>query len=100
MGILNSKLIFAYFKQIAFVLGDADKGGRLRWFTQDVVKIPVRPIDPDNPVDVTVRDEIIRCVEELLKLYQAMATAGNKDLFKRLRVPISYRYPCLWALGP
>lgn len=64
------------------MLGDADKGGRLRWFTQDVVKIPIRPIDPANPDDVAARDEIIRLVEELLKLYQAMATANNKDLFK------------------
>jgi type I restriction-modification system DNA methylase subunit len=83
LGILNSKLVFAYYKRIASVLGDADKGGRLRWFTQDVIKIPIRLIDPDNSADVAKRDEIVRLVETLLKLHQAMATASNKDLFRR-----------------
>ncbi len=37
LGILNSRLIFKYYKRSASVLGDADKGGRVRWFTQDVL---------------------------------------------------------------
>jgi hypothetical protein len=41
LGILNSDLIFWYFQQIATVLGDAEKGGRLRFFTQDVQNIPI-----------------------------------------------------------
>ena len=41
LALLKSRLIFTYFKQIAAVLGDADKGGRLRWFRQDVMKLPI-----------------------------------------------------------
>lgn len=41
LGILNSKLVFNYYKRVSSVLGDADKGGRMRWFRQDVSKIPI-----------------------------------------------------------
>jgi prophage antirepressor-like protein len=44
LAILNSKAIWFYFSQIASVLGNANKGGRLRWFTQDVLKLPIPPI--------------------------------------------------------
>jgi hypothetical protein len=41
LAILNSKLIWFYCSRIAAVLGNAQKGGRLRWFSQDVMKIPI-----------------------------------------------------------
>lgn len=41
LAILNSKLIFYFYKSRATVLGDANKGGRLRWFTQDVKNLPI-----------------------------------------------------------
>jgi hypothetical protein len=41
LGILNSPVIWYYFSQVATVLGHADDGGRLRFFQQDVVKIPL-----------------------------------------------------------
>jgi adenine-specific DNA-methyltransferase len=44
LAILNSKAIWFYFSQIASVLGNASKGGRLRWFTQDVLKLPIPSI--------------------------------------------------------
>ncbi len=68
LGIINSKLIFKYFKRNASVLGDADKGGRLRWFTQDVIRIPIRTINPSNPDDVARHDRIVALVERILDL--------------------------------
>ncbi|MDO9538762.1 MAG: TaqI-like C-terminal specificity domain-containing protein [Methanocalculus sp.] len=68
LGIINSKLIFKYFKRNASVLGDADKGGRLRWFTQDVIRIPIHPIDPTNPDDITRHDRIVALVGRILDL--------------------------------
>ena len=41
LGILNSRLIFSYYKRTASVLGDPDKRGRLRWIYQDVIDIPI-----------------------------------------------------------
>jgi hypothetical protein len=40
LGILNSKLIYFYYKRNSTVLGDADRGGRLRWIYQDIKRIP------------------------------------------------------------
>ncbi|MCK5739728.1 Eco57I restriction-modification methylase domain-containing protein, partial [bacterium] len=41
LALLNSKLIWFYYSQIATVMGNAKKGGRLRWFRQDVSKLPI-----------------------------------------------------------
>jgi hypothetical protein len=41
LGVLNSSAIWDYAKQQLTVLGDAEKGGRLRFFTQFVEKLPV-----------------------------------------------------------
>jgi hypothetical protein len=68
LGILNSKLIFSYFKRIASVLGDPDKGGRLRWFRQDVLKIPIRKIDFENQSDKEMHDHMVNLVEVMLTL--------------------------------
>ncbi len=57
-GILNSKLVFYFYKHNSTVIGNADKGGRLRWFTQDVKKIPIPKIN----------DEVKSKLEELINL--------------------------------
>jgi adenine-specific DNA-methyltransferase len=41
LGVLNSSIVWCYCKQNLAVLGDAEKGGRLRFFRQFVEKIPV-----------------------------------------------------------
>jgi len=64
LAILNSKLIFYFFKKIAAVLGDADKGGRLRWFTQDIVKIPIAKVSNEN------RKQIESLVNQMLEIQQ------------------------------
>ena len=68
LGVLNSKLIFAFFKRISSVLGDADKGGRLRWFRQDVMKIPIRNLDMTIPAEKARHDTIVKLVTEMLTL--------------------------------
>jgi len=75
LGILNSKLIFNYYKRIASVIGDPDKGGRLRWFTQDVVKIPIRKINFADPADVTRHDTMVALVERMLDLNKRLPEA-------------------------
>jgi hypothetical protein len=41
LGILNSSTVWKYCKESLTVLGDAEKGGRLRFFRQFVSKLPV-----------------------------------------------------------
>ena len=77
LGLLNSRLIFFYFKHIAAVLGDADKGGRLRWFRQDVVKIPIRTIDFSDRADKARHDRMVEMVEQMLALNKQLAAANT-----------------------
>jgi type I restriction-modification system DNA methylase subunit len=75
LALLNSKLIFSYFKRAAAVLGDPDKGGRLRWFRQDVLKLPIRRINFGDPADVARHDRMVALVEEMLRLQKEHAQA-------------------------
>jgi type II restriction/modification system DNA methylase subunit YeeA len=75
LGVLNSKLIFNYYKRIAAVLGDADKGGRMRWFTQDVLKLPIRTINFSDPADKARHDKMVSLVEQMLALNKQLATS-------------------------
>jgi len=83
LGLLNSKLIFAYFKRIAAVLGDADKGGRLRWIRQDVTKIPIRRINFEDPVARRRHDAIVALVTEMLDLQKDYAQAEREKEDRR-----------------
>ena len=85
LALLNSKLIFTYFKRIAAVLGDADRGGRLRWFRQDVMKLPIRRIDFGNPAEQSVHDEIVRLVERMLALQKERESMRRDDDLDRVR---------------
>ncbi|MCP4582393.1 MAG: hypothetical protein GY839_12335 [candidate division Zixibacteria bacterium] len=80
LGILNSKLIFSYYKNIAAVLGDADKGGRLRWFTQNVIKLPIRKLNSKNKADMRSHKEIVSKVKAILEAKKHLAKAQtDKD---------------------
>jgi len=86
LGILNSKLIFNYYKRIASVIGDPDKGGRLRWFTQDVVKLPIRTINFSDPVDKARHDRMVSLVTQMLDLNKRLQDASldhDKTLLQR-----------------
>ncbi len=72
LGILNSQLIFNYFKHFASILGDANKGGRLRWFRQDVLNLPIRPIDFSNAADVQMHNEMVKLVDEMLSRHKQL----------------------------
>jgi len=76
LGILNSKLIFHYFKRNSTVLGDADKKGRLRWVRQDVEYIPIRTIDFDNSTDKALHDRMVQLVETMLDLHKRLPNAN------------------------
>ncbi|MCH7498841.1 MAG: N-6 DNA methylase [Nitrospinae bacterium] len=75
LGVLNSKLIFNYYKRTSAVLGDADKGGRLRWFRQDVLKIPIRTINFSSPEDKKRQDQMVSLVERMLGLNRKLVSA-------------------------
>jgi len=86
LGLMNSRLMFHYFKRVATVLGDADKGGRLRWFRQDVQKLPIRTIDFSSPTDKPLHNQMVSLVETMLDLHKKLAgckTDHEKKLLER-----------------
>jgi hypothetical protein len=60
LGLLNSPLMWELAKQKLSVLGDADKGGRLRFFRQFVLSLPI----PEAPL--AERAAIAALVQECL----------------------------------
>jgi hypothetical protein len=86
LGVLNSKLIYSYYKRTSTVIGDADKGGRLRWIRQDVIRIPIHVIDHNNPTDKKKHDGMVELVEAMLELNKKLAgakTAHDKEVLQR-----------------
>lgn len=84
LGLLNSKLIWLYLKRTCSCLGDPDKGGRLELRDIYMRYVPIRPIDPANPADVTRRDRIVALVESLLAMNRTLA--GSVSPAERARL--------------
>ncbi len=74
LAILNSHLTFYYLKHICMVLGDADKRGRLRFFSQYMEELPIRRINFTTPAD-----ERDRQLEKAKTLYQFCLDKGSID---------------------
>lgn len=51
------------------------KGGRLRWFSQAVVKHPIRTITFDNPTDKARHDRMVALVTQMLDLNKRLQDA-------------------------
>jgi len=86
LAVLNSSLLFHYFKRNATVIGDADKSGRLRWFSQDVLKLPIRKIDFSKHTDKKMHDKIVQLVESMLELHKRkVAARSERDIELLLR---------------
>jgi hypothetical protein len=66
-------------------LGDADKGGRLRWFRQDAKKLPIRRIDFENATEKSAHDEIVKLVEKMLALQKKRQSVRREDDLDRVR---------------
>ena len=66
LGLLNSKVLDFYLKQISTML----RGGYFRYFTQYLAQLPIRKIDFDNPVDVAMHDKVVELVERMLDLHR------------------------------
>jgi hypothetical protein len=79
LGILNSKLITFYYSKIAALI----RGGYLRFFTQDIARLPIYTPDFDNLADKTRHDKMVALVTQMLSLHQYLRKAKT-DQEKRL----------------
>ena len=71
LGLLNSRLITFYYSQLAALL----RGGYLRFFTQDIAKIPIRTINFSDPVDKARHDRMVTLVSSMLDLNKKLQDA-------------------------
>jgi hypothetical protein len=79
LGLLNSKLITFYYSKVAALI----RGGYLRFFTQDIAKLPIYTIDFDNPDDKARHDRMVTLVTEMLELHKHLSHAKT-DQEKRI----------------
>lgn len=71
LAILNSKAVWFFLKRTAAVLGDADKGGRLRLKRQFLEKVPIPAVPTEKQKTVE------RLVERILSAKQSDAEADT-----------------------
>ena len=71
LGILNSRLITFYYSQLAALL----RGGYLRFFTQDLAKLPIRTINFADPADKARHDRMVALVTQMLDLNKKLQEA-------------------------
>jgi len=74
LALLNSSMTFYYLKHICAVLGEADKRGRLRFFSQYMEELPIRRINFTTPAN-----ERERQLEKAKILYQRCLDRGSTD---------------------
>jgi hypothetical protein len=84
LAILNSSIIWSYCKETLTVLGDAEKGGRLRFFRQFVEKIPIPPASLEDKARIeTLVNYILFLAKELKTIPShgaAMVASANDKL--------------------
>ncbi|MCC7565049.1 MAG: restriction endonuclease subunit R, partial [Methanomicrobiaceae archaeon] len=75
LGILNSRLINFYYRNVAAVY----RGGYLRFFSQYVEALPIRTIDFSDPADAARHDRMVALVEAMLDLNRRLADARTEQ---------------------
>jgi len=78
LGVLNSKLIWLFLTHLCPILGDPQRGGRLRLKTIYTRTIPIRQIDFTNLFEREAHAKIVRKVEEMLALQKQRARADRE----------------------
>lgn len=92
LGLLNSKLVWEWFKRKCYVLGDPDKKGRIRLKTQWVKEIPIKRIDPNKTEENGLRVQIIELVKDMLELNK---TPENRAIKRPEIAAINYKIDAL-----
>ena len=74
LALLNSQLTFYYLKHICTVLGEVNRHGRLRFFSQFMEELPIRRINFTTPADERDRQR-----EKAKTLYEFCLNKGETD---------------------
>ena len=86
LGLLNSRLI-----QHVFEISNPQMVGKV--FSEIKViyveRLPIRPIDFENLVDVALHDKMVQLVDRMLDLNRKKATEKNPDVLRQIETQIS-----------
>jgi len=86
LGILGSALTWFYLMNVCTVLGDTNKGGRLRLFRQFLERIPIHIVNVDDPNDSAIYDRITSLVENMLELNKMLSStsiSSERNFYER-----------------
>ena len=90
LGLLNSSLIWFWLSNSCPVLGDQNKGGRLRLKTVYTINLPIRTIDFDNPDDVAAHDRMVSLVTDMLALNKRLQKTESPSTRKAIEAQIAH----------
>ena len=82
LGLLNSRLLFNRLLSIGTML----RGGYVRFWTQYIEQLPIRPIDFSKPSDKSLHDKMVSLVTSMLDLHKKLPlvrTDHEKMLLQR-----------------
>ncbi|MBN1128786.1 MAG: hypothetical protein JXA71_07355 [Chitinispirillaceae bacterium] len=82
LGLLNSRLLFTRLLSIGTIL----RGGYVRFWTQFIEQLPIRPIDFSRPSDKSLHDKVVSLVTSMLDLHKKLPivrTDHEKTLLQR-----------------
>jgi len=71
LGLLNSKVLDFYLKQISTTM----RGGFFRYFTQFIEQLPICTINFSNRADKARHDQLVALVERILDLNKRLASS-------------------------
>jgi hypothetical protein len=75
LGILNSRLFWFAISNISIPFGIRAGKYRYRLIYQYMEKVPIRPINAENPADRSRRDQVAQLAEQMVVLHQRQAAA-------------------------
>ena len=82
LGLLNSKLLDFFLKNISSTF----RGGYYAYNKQYIEKLPIHPINFNDPQDVKKHNEIVKLVEQMLKFNEKLSKTKiptEKELIQR-----------------
>lgn len=86
LGLLNSKLLFWYLNKISNVF----RGGWITCTKQYFSQLPIKIIDKKKEKEVQNKNEIVKFVDQLLKLYEEKSSAKLQTKTEQLHGKIEY----------
>jgi len=73
LGLLNSRLLDFYFRQISAPFrGDYRSANR-----QFIAPLPIKRVDPNNPAECKLHDDLVALVQRMLALHERLAAGGG-----------------------